>query len=1112
MKFNSFVFRSSLLLLAIVSFMLVAPRAAAQTQAQSQSSLAQAPVVPARITQAIDETQLVRLKGNVHPLARPEFDRGVVAASMPLQRMLLVLKRSADQETALAQFLLDQQNANSPNYHKWLTPEQFGAQFGPADTDIQAVTSWLQVHGFQVAKISKGKLAIEFSGTAAQVKQAFHTEIHKLFVNGEQHLANTADPQIPAALLPVVHGLAPLNNFRPKPMHHVVGEFRKLTPTSEVMAVKPEFTTSGGLFELGPTDFATIYNVLPLWNATPTPIDGTGQSIAVVGVSNINLQDVADFRTLFGLPTGGTNTPVVVIDGTDPGIVNDGSETEALLDTEWSGAVAKGAQIHLVIAADTDIASGLILAIFHVIDYNSDPILSVSFGNCEAGLGTNGNSLLKLLWEQSAAQGITVTVSTGDDGSAGCEDQNAPAPHTATTGLQVSGFASTQFNVAVGGTDFNDASTQNIYFSGGNDPNTLVSALSYIPESTWNESCTNAVFGGNPEANCNSTLSANKAAVITVGGSGGRSAVYAEPAYQQFSGLTGMPADGSRHLPDVSLFASTGFAGTPPNTTPLSKSSYVVCEADFVSSPSCDKSAGTFHFLGVGGTSASTPAFAGIMALVNQKTGQRQGNANFVLYKLAQQQFLAGTVCASVASPLPNAACTFNDVTTGTIAMPCTKGSLDCTTTVGTDTIGVLSGFNATAGYDLATGLGSVNASNLVNNWNAGAAAFTGTSTTLALNPTTLTAGANVTVNITVTRSGGTATPSGDVALVSTAANGQGVDGFTLDGTGKVVNGTTNQLTGGSYQVTARYGGDGTFAPSVSAPVNVTVNKAGSNTVASVLVASGTNFVPFTSGPAPVTLFLQATVNPTGSLLPTGTVTFVDNGTPVAGATNVGVNVAGEAFTANGISTFGAGSHSIVAQYSGDPSFNASNSAAVAFTITTAGLATTTAVTSSSTSISSGGSVTLTATVTGTGSGASPTGTVQFKNGTANLGAAAACTAVAGAAVPTCKATLTTTLAFLAPLSGPNQVPTLRFLPLGFVAYASLLLLLLGLKRVPAPYRRACACAAFLLLVSLMAGLAGCGGSGGGGGGGHTDSITAVYSGDATYAGSTSPAISITIR
>jgi hypothetical protein len=1094
---------------------------AAQTPAQPAAL--QTANIPARITSAVDETNRVTLRGNVHPLARVEFDRGVAPAALPMERMLLVLKRSSEQQTALSQLMADQYNTASANFHQWLTPEQFGQQFGPADSDLQAVTSWLQTHGFAVAKVSKAKTIIEFSGTAAQVKEAFRTEIHKYVVNGEQHWANASDPQIPAALEPVVHGIASLHNFRPKPMHHVAGAFAKARDTGKVQAVRPEFDTPGGNFGIGPADFAKIYNL-------PAAFDGTGQSIAIIGVSNINLQDVTDFRTVFGLPTGGTaNTPQVIIDGSDPGILNDaaGSETEALTDVEWSGAVAKGAQIHFVIAADTDASSGLLLAAIRVLDTNSDPIMSLSFGNCEKSLGTSGNTLFNSLWEQAAAQGITVTVSTGDDGSAGCEDQNAAAPNPATTGLQVSGFASTPFNVAVGGTDFNDSGTQSTYFSATNDPTTLLSAKSYIPESTWNESCTNAFFGGGAEANCNSSATANKAAVVTVGGSGGASTCtivtggtcsggYPKPAFQSFAGLTGMPADGHRDIPDVSLFASSGF----------NKSFYIVCEADDknITANSCKKGT-TFQFLAIGGTSVSTPAFAGIMALVNQKMdlanpGQRQGNANFVLYKLAQQQFATPTVCTSQASPLPAGTCTFNDVITGTIAMPCTKGSTNCAPTTGTDTIGVLTGFNAGAGYDLATGLGSVNATNLVNNWVTGQAAFTPTTTTLGIAPSTgLVAGQAPfpTVTITVAPTSGPGTPTGRVALVSNSLSGEGVDGFPL--ASGAVSTTTNQLTGGTYTVTADYAGDGTFAPSQSTGVSVTVGKASSTAVAKVFSSSGgTNFTPFTSGPGPVTLFLSAVVNPSGVLLPTGTVNFVDtfNGTATTVATGVKLDQSGEAFTASGIASFATGAHSVVAQYSGDNSFTGGNSPAVTFTINASTTTpTTTTVTPSVTTVASGGNVMLTAKVTTASSGAGPTGTVQFMNGTSALGAAATCTPTAGSGSTTafCTATLTTTLSFLAPPAEPRQIPRLPIMPIWIAAWVLFLAFLLSLKQLPLAKRRGYVYAGLLLFACVAVGIAGCSGmkstttvTP------HTDSITAVYSGDTNFATSTSAAVSISIH
>jgi hypothetical protein len=482
------------------------------------------------------------------------------------------------------------------------------------------------------------------------------------------------------------------------------------------------------------------------------------------------------------------------------------------------------------------------------------------------------------------------------------------------------------------------------------------------------------------------------------------------------------------------------------------------------------------------------------------------------LYKLAQQQFIAATACTSQASPLPAAGCTFNDVTVGTNAMPCTKGTTNCTTTGATDTIGVLSGFNAGAGYDLATGLGSVNATNLVNNWAAGQAAFRATTTTLSIPTTGIVAGANATVNITVAPTSGSGTPTGDVGLVSAALSGEGVTLFPLPSGSGVVAGMTNQLTGGTYNVTAHYAGDGTFAPSDSAPVSVTVSKTSSTTVASVFSSNGGNFVKFTSGPGPVTLFLSAQVS--GAVLPTGTVTFVDNGsTMVATAT---INQAGEAFTASGITTFATGAHSIVATYNGDNSFNTSTSAAVTFTINASTTTpTTTTVTPSVTTVASGGSVMLTAKVTTASTGAGPTGTVQFMNGTSALGAAATCTPTAGSGSTTafCTATLTTALSFLAPPAEPRPIPRWPIAPMWITALALLLAFLLSLKRLPMARRRGYVYAGLLLFACLAVGIAGCSGMKTASTvTPHTDSITAVYSGDTNFAKSTSTAVSISIH
>jgi subtilase family serine protease len=334
-------------------------------------------------------------------------------------RMLLVLKRSDAQDSALQKLLDDQQDRNSPSFHQWLTPDAFGQQFGPSDQDIQTVATWLGFHGFQIGGISRGRTVIEFSGTASQVQQAFHTEIHKYVVNGEVHWANGSDPQIPAALAPVVVGVNSLHNFPKKPMHRVAGIFSRSTATGQIPALNLDFTIpdsrcaiSGKCYFVGPYDFAKIYNVLPLWNATP-PIDGSGQTIAILNESNINIQDVRDFRKLFGLPPA---DPQIILNGLDPGLVP-GVETEADLDVEWSGAVAKGATIKLVVTAPTNATEGVDLSAVYAVENNVAPIISESFGECELFLGNAGNSFQSAIRQQAAAQGITFINSACDSWS-----------------------------------------------------------------------------------------------------------------------------------------------------------------------------------------------------------------------------------------------------------------------------------------------------------------------------------------------------------------------------------------------------------------------------------------------------------------------------------------------------------------------------------------------------------------------------------------------------------------------------------------------------------------------------------------------------------------------
>lgn len=855
-----------------------------------------------RITQAVDNSQLTILRGNVHPLARPEFDRGAAPPDLPMQRMLLVLKRSPEQEAALQLLLDEQQDKASPNFHKWLAPEQFGQQFGPADQDVQTVTSWLQSYGFQVTKIASGRMYIELSGSAAQVHDAFHTTIHQYAVSGQNYWANASDPEIPAALAPVVAGINSLYNFPRKPLSQLLGTMSRSKATGEITPVNPLLTipTGGGYcgvqngfcYGVGPYDFAAIYNVLPLWTSSPTAINGTGQTIAIVGESDINPQDVTDFRTFFGLPPANLQ---VIHDGPAPGV--NGAEAEADLDIEWAGAVAPAATIDYVVAESTESSGGVDLAAQYVIDNNLAPILSESYGACELALGTAGNQFFSQLWQQAAAQGITVLLATGDSGSAVCDSHTGTPPSPAKYGLAVSGFASTPYNVAVGGTDFFDLTNASAYWNTSNASTTQASAKGYIPETTWNNTCTNPVFGTlgystNAETNCNDSRLSDF--VSTLGSSGGKSNCttsngqtpsscsggYAKPSWQTALTL----ADGKRDVPDVSLFAASG---SP------SGSFFIICEADLIQSgSSCNPNDSSTQFLGIGGTSGSAPAMAGVLALVAQKVGGRLGNANYVLYKLAGQQS-NGTCNSSAGS---GSTCIFNDITTGTIAMPCTKGSPNCTTNVTGHAYGILSGYSASAGYDLATGLGSVNVTNLVSQW--AAVTLTPSVTTLtSVTPTTITHGQSVNVNVGVAPQSGGGTPTGLVSLFSDLANdAAGIGSFTLNaGTAA---GTTNALPGGTYHVTAHYAGDGVFASSDSGPVSVTVNKENSTTQVGLValdVVNGQVVSTTRTNSAVYGSYYLLRADVTGSACPstavtdpscpTGNVTVTDNGSPLDGGT-----------------------------------------------------------------------------------------------------------------------------------------------------------------------------------------------------------------------------------
>jgi hypothetical protein len=1013
-----------LVLLCSAAFL---PAAAAQSAASTSDvvsqAAAQAPFVPARVTETVDEGNLVPLHGTVHPAARPEFDRGPVDGSLAANRMVLLLQRSPDQEVALRQLLDDQQNKSSKSYHAWLSPDQFGRQFGPADSDIQAVTDWLTSRGFADVKVSPGRMRIEFSGNIAQVQSAFHTPIHHFLVNGTMHMASVSEAQIPAALAPVVAGVVSLHDFRPRSQARRLGTFRKTKSTGEV---RPLFTFNdcGGqpCYAVGPGDFRTIYSVP--YNAGTT--DGTGVTIAIVQDSNLNPADVSAYRTLFGLP-GTFTSSNIILNGPDPGIQGPSSltddELEADLDAQISGGVAPGATINVVVSENSQSVgvAGIDLSAIYVIDNNFAPILSESFGACETGLGSNGEAFYNSLWQQAAAQGITVILSSGDSGSDSC-DQGSSNDFS-TSGLSVSGLASTQYNVAIGGTDFLNGPSPSVFWNTTNAANTQISAKGYVPESTWNDSCAATATAATLNTVCSATIinqdTTNNPGIDLVGGGGGFSTLNSKPTWQA---VMGNPGDGHRDIPDLSFFSGDG----------LNNSFYVVCQQDAntgtgSSTSSCDLNSPFQDFQGVGGTSAGAPAFAGIMALINQATHQRQGNANFVLYQLYKaNQTTATKVCPSAASPAGT--CIFYDITTGNNSVACKGGSTNCSnTSTAANQYGVLvepsslttPAWTTIANYDLVTGLGSVNVTNLIAAWST--ASFTGDTVAIACSAPGSTCssssainvghGANATFVVNVTPSSG-GPPGGTISLIAQPPGKPEVaigsfsqsSPITLSPGSPATTGTatitTNQLPGGSnYPVVASYGGDGTFAPGTSTAVNVTVAAEASKTTVSAvtfdasgnpIVNSGSVSLPYGSAYILQIAVADSNGNQCASKFvacPTGTVTLTDNGNPLkdfSGTNSASLNSQGIA--EDQPVQLPVGANSLVAAYSGDNSFSASSSPATAVTITTA--ASTAAATASPNPALIGQNVTLTANISTQSSGVAPTGTVKFTSGTTTLGTA----------------------------------------------------------------------------------------------------------------------------
>jgi subtilase family serine protease len=705
--------------------------------AGSSAVLAQTGALQRRlITQSIDEHSLVSLAGNTRPEMTASNDRGPVADDLTLEHMYLLLNQSPEQEQA-ADGLVDQlHDEKSPLYHHWLTSEEVGERFGPSEEDAKIVTGWLESHGFTVHGVYQANGVIDFSGPASAIRQAFHTEIHNLSVNGEHHIANSTDPSIPAALAPAIRGVVSMNDFRPH----------------TAMKPRSSYTVNADYQLLVPGDLETIYNINPLY---ARGVSGQNQTIVVV--EDTDLYTTADwftFRKTFGLaqkfPQGTlrqvhpqpSHNPFNGGACADPGV--NGDDSEAAVDVEWASAAAPSAAIVLASCADTNANFGGFIAIENLLTGPGQPpaLISISYGESESYLGSTFNAYVNQLFQLAVLQGVTVFVAAGDAG-ADTSDQFAPA---AVSGFNVSGFASTPYDVAVGGTDFADSyfGTNSTYWSAKNGLY-YNSALSYVPEIPWNDSCASQLItlvlgfkqSYGPTGSCNSTVGEEFLGVV--GGSGGPSSCaygnptipgvvggscrgYRKPIFQPQ--VYGNPADGVRDLPDVSLFAGNGVWGHY----------YVICYSDptagYFGAPCVGAPS---NWSGGGGTSFAAPIMAGIQAIINQTSESRQGNTDYVYYQLASSEygFRGNSSCNSTLGFQVDPNCIFYDVTLGDNDMNClplvvsgvTLGSFNCYYDGATN--GVLStstwsykpAYVTTRGYDYPSGIGTVNAFNLARSW-----------------------------------------------------------------------------------------------------------------------------------------------------------------------------------------------------------------------------------------------------------------------------------------------------------------------------------------------------------------------------------------------------------
>jgi pseudomonalisin len=750
--------RSAPVFCALLWFLLVLGNGAL-AQAQS-SDLVRMPV---------NLADRVPLTGHHPAWANPQNDAGALPADLSIERLTLVLARPLQREQAYTQFLQDQQTPGSLNYHHWLTPVEIGKRFGVSSHDIRAVTAWLQSQGLQVDSVSNNQERILFSGSASAIANAFGTEMHYFMVSGEKRISITADPQIPAALGQVVKSISGLFTVKYYAQHGaetVHAHSQNMASDTEIVT-EPDATISPGDYVVFPADFAVIYNSTGITGG----INGAGQTIAIVGRSRVCSADVTNFGSLADVtvnlvPPNG----IVPTGGVDPGAavctkVNSPNpdQGEATLDVTRSGSIAQGANIALVVSLPTQTEDGIQIDVQYLVDTNPVPaqIMSISFGGCEAQGGQSEVSFWDALFKQAAGEGISVFVSSGDSGAAGCDQAFTTPP--ASQIRSPNAICSSTYATCVGGTEFADFTNPTQYWNATNNPTNFESAISYIPEGAWNEPMNGSKFQ-------------------VAGTGGGFSAFIATPTWQTG---TGFPPPQGRFTPDVA-FTASGHDG------------YFGCDA--ASGGSCAvNGTGQFQFVEFSGTSASAPDMAGITALLDQKEGAAQGTLNPSLYTLA-------------ATPGNNVFHDVNVASSGVTGCVVTTPSMcNNSTPSPTALTGGLQGYLVATGYDEATGLGSINIANLLTNWVSTVAATTTTLTGLA--PTSVTAGSTGPVILTATVTSGSGTPTGSLSFFN---------GGALIGTGVLSNGTAtfsynpSALAGGTYSITAGYPWNSTFGNSTS--------------------------------------------------------------------------------------------------------------------------------------------------------------------------------------------------------------------------------------------------------------------------------------------------------